>query len=140
MRRRARARTAPMWALLAGSALTLAALLGCRPQLSGGPSSWTGDDLAIACSWWVAVVGSAWLAATTLGCIAALARGNPHAAHRVAAWAPPLVRRLLQVALVSTWALVPAAAQAAPPSARSPSTSAPAAASPPDPNERRRAM
>jgi nucleoid-associated protein YgaU len=67
--------------------------------------------------WWGAVVGSAWLAATTLGCIAALARGNRRAAHRVAAWAPPLVRRLLQVALVSTWALVPAAAQAASPSA-----------------------
>lgn len=113
-----RARTnQPMLALVAGSVLTLAALLASRPQLSGGPTSWPGDQLALACVWWAAVVSSAWLGVTTLACITALARGNTRAAHRLAAWAPPLARRALRAALISTWALVPSAAYGAPPAA-----------------------
>ena len=64
----------------------------------------------------VGVIGSLWLAATTLACVAALARGRTRAAHRIARFAPPLARRVLQAALVSSWALVPATAYAAPPS------------------------
>jgi hypothetical protein len=110
--------TQPTLVLLAGAALTFMTLLAGRPQLSGGPASWAGDQLALACMWWGAVVSSAWLGATTLACITALARGNTRAAHRVAGWAPPLARRALQrAALMSTWALVPAAAYGAPPTA-----------------------
>lgn len=110
-----------MLALLAGAAATVAVLITSRPALDGstlasGPASRTGDDLAIALLWWGAVIGTAWLAVTTLAFVAALARGRTRTAHRIARFAPPLARRLLQAALVSTWALVPAAAYATPPS------------------------
>jgi nucleoid-associated protein YgaU len=75
----------------------------------------TGDDLAIVWMWWGAVFGCLWLAATTVACLGALARGRTDAAERMARLAPPLARRILQAALVSTWALVPAAAYATPP-------------------------
>jgi hypothetical protein len=109
-----------MAALLIGATTILAALLATRPALgrptfAGGTASWTGDDLAVACLWWAALIGSLWLAATTLACIAALARGRTRAAHCIARFAPPMVRRVLQAALVGGWALVPAAAYAAPP-------------------------
>jgi nucleoid-associated protein YgaU len=102
--------------LFAGTSLAFGVLVATRPTV-GSAASWTGDELAIVGMWWGAVVGSLWLAATTLGCIAALARGHVDAAQRVARVAPPLARRVLQAALVGTWALVPAAAYAAPPSA-----------------------
>jgi hypothetical protein len=114
--------TQPMLALFAAATATVAVLLATRPaftdsRLGPGPASWSGDDLAIAVTWWGAVLASAWLAITTLACVAALARGRTRTAHRIARFAPPLARRVLQAALVSTWALVPAAAYAAPPSA-----------------------
>ena len=102
--------------LVAGVALTSGVLIATRPA-ARAPGPWRGDDLAIACMWWCAVVGCLWLAATTLACTAALARGHTTAAHRIARFAPPLARRILQTALVGTWALVPAVAYAAPPSA-----------------------
>jgi hypothetical protein len=105
---------APMLLLLAGAALASGVLVSTRPTVGGAGSS-TGDDLAITCMWWGAVIGCVWLAATTFACVAALARGRTGAAHRIARLAPPLARRMLQAALVSTWALVPAAAYAAPP-------------------------
>jgi hypothetical protein len=110
-----------MVALLIGAAATLAALLAARPALgrptfAGGSASSTGDDLAVACVWWCAVLGSLWLAATTLACVAALARGRTRAARRIARFAPPLVRRVLQAALITGWGLVPTSAYAAPPS------------------------
>ncbi len=113
--------TQPMLAVLVGAAATVAVLIASHPALGDstlaiGPASWTGDDLAIACMWWGAVIGTAWLAVTTLACVAALARGRTRAAHRIARFAPPLARRVLQAALVSTWALVPAAAYGTPPS------------------------
>jgi hypothetical protein len=108
---------APIFAVLAGATLTFGVLIATRPALEGSPGSWTGNDLAIVCLWWGAVAGSLWLAATTLACVAALARGRTRAAQRMARLAPPIVRRILQAALVGTWALVPAAAYAAPPSA-----------------------
>jgi len=109
-----------MAALPTVAGATLAALLATRPSLgrpkfAGGTASWTGDDLAVACLWWAALIGSLWLAATTLACVVALARGRTRAAHRVARLAPPIVRHVLQAALVSGWALGPAAAYAAPP-------------------------
>jgi hypothetical protein len=110
-----------MLALFAAATATVAVLLAARPAFTGtslgpGPASWSGDDLAIAVTWWGALLASAWLAITTLACVAALARGRTRTAHRIARFAPPLARRVLQAALVSTWALVPAAAYAAPPS------------------------
>jgi hypothetical protein len=109
-----------MLALFVAATATVAILLAARPAFTGSslgpdPASWSGDDLAIAVMWWGAVLASAWLAITTLVCVAALARGRTRTAHRIARFAPPLARRVLQAALVSTWALVPAAAYAAPP-------------------------
>ena len=101
-------------ALFAGTAATVIVLVATRPTLAQAPASWSGDDLAVAILWWGAVIASVWLAITTLACVAALARGRTRSAHRVARFAPPLARRVLQTALISTWALVPAAAYAAP--------------------------
>src|SRR5437016_1696256 len=114
--------TQPMLLLFVAAAATVAVLLAARPAFTGtslenGVASWSGDDLAVAVMWWGAVLGSAWLAVTTLACVAALARGRTRTAHRIARFAPPVARRVLQAALVSTWALVPAAAYATPPSA-----------------------
>jgi nucleoid-associated protein YgaU len=111
--------TQPLLVLLAGSGVTLAVLLVFRTALAGptpvgSPAAWTGDELAVTGVWWAALIGSAWLAATTLACIAALAQGRTRTAHRIARFAPPLARRLLQTALIGTWALVPTAAYAAP--------------------------
>jgi hypothetical protein len=117
-----RARTMqPLLTLAAGAAATLVLLIVHRPTAGGGlakgTGSWTADDLVAAGLWWGAVVGSAWLAVTTVACVAALARGRTRSAHRIARFAPPIARHVLQAALVSTWALAPAAAYAAPPSA-----------------------
>jgi hypothetical protein len=111
-----------MLALFAAATATVVVLLTSRPASTGStlgpsPASWSGDDLAIAVMWCGALLGSAWLAITTLACVAALARGRTRTAHRIARFAPPLARRVLHAALVGTWALVPAAAYAAPPSA-----------------------
>jgi len=116
-----RFRTAQRMAALptvAGAAL--AALFATRPSLgrptfAGGTAAWTGDDLAVACLWWAALIASLWLAATTLACVVALARGRTRAAHRIVRFAPPIVRRVLHAVLVSGWAFGPAAAYAAPP-------------------------
>lgn len=107
--------TRPLFALLIGAAATAALLLATRPAPSHAGASWS-DDLAVALVWWGAVIASIWFAITTLACVAALARGRTRAAHRISRLAPPLARRVLQAALISTWALVPTAAYASPPS------------------------
>jgi nucleoid-associated protein YgaU len=116
--RSGRARTIqPLLALLTAATAPVAVLLATRPALAPAPASWTGDDLAVALLWWGAVIASVWLAVTTLACVAALARGRTRSAHDIARLAPPIARRVLQAALVSTWALVPTAAYATPSSA-----------------------
>jgi hypothetical protein len=109
--RRARLSTAT---LLVATAATLAMLRTLRPHLVGPPTAWSGDDLAFAVAWLAAVACSAWLLLTTLVCLAALARGRRRVADRVARWAPPIARRILQAALVGTWVVVPTVAYAAP--------------------------
>jgi hypothetical protein len=101
--------------LLAASAATLALVAHGRPHLSGGISSWRGDDLAFATTWLLALIGAAWLTLTTLACLAAMTAGERALAGRVAGWAPPMARRLLQTALIGGWALVPSYAYAATP-------------------------
>jgi hypothetical protein len=114
--------TQPLVMLLAGSVTTTVVLVVGRTALTGPspmarPAAWTADDLAVAGMWWGALIASAWLAVTTLACLAALARGRTRAALRIARFAPPFARRVLQTALIGAWSLVPAAAYAAPPSA-----------------------
>jgi hypothetical protein len=104
-----------MFTLLAASATAVVFVGRVRPQLSGSIISWRGDDLAFATTWLLALIGAAWLTLTTLACLAAMARGEPLLAHRIAGWAPPIARRLLQTALIGGWALVPAHAYAATP-------------------------
>jgi hypothetical protein len=105
--------------LVAGSLATVAVLLVSRTALTrptpvGNPATWSGDDLAVALMWWAALIASAWLAVTTLACVVAVARGRTRTALRIARFAPPFARRLLQTALIGAWALVPTAAYAAP--------------------------
>ncbi len=79
-------------------------------------TSLTGDELAIGVAAIVVIVCAAWLAVTTLACLGALAFGQRDAAIRIAGFAPPIARRVLQAALVGTTVLMPVAAHAAPPS------------------------
>jgi hypothetical protein len=104
----------PTLTLFVVSTATLAALLSARPHLAGAPTAWQSDDLGIAVTWLAAVIGSAWLALTTLACVVASTRGRHAAATRIAGWAPPLARGILQAALVGTWVVVPTVAYAAP--------------------------
>ncbi len=104
-----------MLTLLAASATTLIFLARGRPHISGSITSWRGDDLAFATTWLLALIGAAWLTLTTLACLAAMARGERALAHRIAGWAPPIARRLLQTALIGGWALVPSYAYAVTP-------------------------
>ena len=78
------------------------------------PDAWRGDDVALAAAWALAVVFTAWLTLTTIACLAATAGGRHTFAARVAAWAPPVARRTLQLALAGS-ALVPSAAYATAP-------------------------
>jgi LysM domain len=104
----------PTLTVLVVSAATLGALLSARPHLSGAPAAWPGDDLGVAVTWLAAVICSAWLALTTLACVVASSRGRHAAAARIAGWAPPLARGILQAALVGAWVVVPTVAYAAP--------------------------
>jgi hypothetical protein len=104
-------------ALLPATAVTVVVLLADRPHLSGSITQWRGDDLAFATTWVAAILCALWLGVTTLGCAIALGRGDRVLAQRVARWAPPIARRVLQAALIGSWALVPANAFAAAPSA-----------------------
>jgi hypothetical protein len=99
-------------AFLAGSALAGFVLLSERPHRFGPVSTWRGDDLAFGAAWAIAFVCTVWLALTTLACLAALAHGDHRAATRIAGFAPPFARRMLQAALVTSFALAPAAAHA----------------------------
>src|SRR3954468_22845160 len=103
--------------LLAIAALAAAALRATQPHLVGAPSEWRSDDLAFAVTWTIAAACTAWLALTIIAVLVALARGEVASASRLAAYAPPIVRRLLQTALVSTIVLAPTATYAAPPTA-----------------------
>ena len=96
-------------AVLAGSVVAVGALLCVRPHLSGDPSSWRSDDLAFAATWLVAIACAAWLGLTTLACVAALARGRQGRAARLARFAPPFARRIVQAALVTSFVLAPSA-------------------------------
>src|ERR1700722_15931611 len=101
-------------ALLAASAATLAALLATRPHLAGSPVSWAGGELAYATTWLVAVGCAAWLTLVTSACAAAMAGGGSRGAQRIARWAPPVLRRILQAAIVTAGVVVPATAYALP--------------------------
>lgn len=103
--------------LLVGSALSIAALFLTRPHLTGSPSSWKSDEVAIGTAWIVAIACASWLALTTVACLGALARGRTTTAIRIAAFAPPILRRVLQAALVTSTVLLPSAAYAAAPPA-----------------------
>ena len=104
-------------ALLPATAAVAAVLLADRPRLSGSIAEWPGDDLAFAAAWLVAIVCTTWLAAITLVYAIALIRGDRALAHRAARWAPPIARRVLQTALIGSWALVPTYAFASAPTA-----------------------
>src|SRR5437763_16244264 len=91
---------ASMFLLLTAASLTSGLLIATRPSL-GGWAAWTGDDLALVCPWWCALLGSLWPAATTLPCVAAAARGPTRAARPSARSAPPLARRALHAALIA---------------------------------------
>src|SRR4051794_14697964 len=86
-------------------------------HVAGAPTSWRGDDLAFATAWLLAFACAAWLALTTLACVVAVARGNHRQALRIAGFAPPFARRILQAALVSAITLTPTSAHAAAPAA-----------------------
>ena len=80
---------------------SLGALVVVRPPLTG--SAWTrGDDLALAVAWVVAVTASAWLFVATGACAIALGFARPRLARGLAPTLPFGIRRLVEVAIVSS--------------------------------------
>jgi hypothetical protein len=117
---RSTTRSAAQCALLGAGAGTIAGLLlVTHPHLR--PGTWDrGDELALAVAWAVALAASFALAAIAWASAVALAAGRPRVAARLAQHAPP-VRRIVELAVASSWlALSTLPAQAA--------TSAPAPA------------
>jgi len=100
--------------VLAASASTLVALMAARPHVAASAVLTSGDDLAFASAWVAAVGCACWLTVTTFACLVALGGGCPGVATRIARFGPPVARRLLQTALVGTFAVLPAAAYATP--------------------------
>jgi nucleoid-associated protein YgaU len=100
--------------LLAASTATFAALVIARPRLAPGPAVQSGDDLALAAVWILAVACAAWLTLTSWACLVALVRGRPGVAARIAGFGPPLARRIVEAALAGTFAVLPATTLATP--------------------------
>ncbi len=88
-------------------AASLAALWALRPQLAA--AFWTrGADLALVVAWAVAVAASVWLFAVTGACVLAVRAGRPDVARRLAPALPLALRRLVEVAIVTTCVALPA--------------------------------
>jgi nucleoid-associated protein YgaU len=82
-------------------------LLVARPPLTG--AFWSrGDDLALAVAWGVALAASAWLTLATGACVIALGFARPQLARRIAPGLPCAVRRLVEIAIVSSCIALPA--------------------------------
>jgi outer membrane biosynthesis protein TonB len=90
------------------AAATVAAALAVhRPDL-GPPTTWSGDEAALAAAWTVAVVCSAYLALVAGVCVFAMRTHRARLARRASGFAPQFVRRLVEVALVGTLSVAPA--------------------------------
>ena len=99
--------------LLAG--LTVGTLVLARPPLHGAVWS-RGADLALVVAWVVALAAAGWLFATTAACTLALGCSRPRVAHRLSCALPFGVRRLVELAIASSFVVIPALpAHAAPP-------------------------
>ncbi len=86
---------------------SLAALVATCPPLTG--SVWSGgDDLALAVAWAVALAASAWLFVATGTCVVALGLARPRLARRIAPALPFGIRSLVEVAIVGSFAVLPA--------------------------------
>jgi hypothetical protein len=107
--------------LTALSHVTVAVLALERPPVAGGITRWSGDDLALATAWLLALVLSAWLAIVGTVGVLALVRRNERVALRMSRFAPAFVRRVVEAAVVVMCAVGPAtAAHASPPTPRPP--------------------
>ena len=99
--------------VLAVAAMTLAALVTAHPSPSGPISSWSGNDLGVTTAWALAVLSSAWLVVVTAVCDMGLRSRTSHLALVSARLAPAFVRRLVEVAIVGSFAtasVIPAGA------------------------------
>jgi nucleoid-associated protein YgaU len=86
---------------------SLGALAVSRPPLPG--SVWSrGDDLALAVAWLVAVAASAWLFVASGACVLALGLTRPALAQRFARALPFGLRRLVEIAIVTSCVALPA--------------------------------
>jgi len=92
------------------SASTVAALAVTHPRLTGPVTKWSGDDVALATAWLLAMVLSAWLAVVCGAGVVALARRDRRAAIRIARFGPAFVRRVVEAAVVVMCTVGPAPA------------------------------
>src|ERR1700730_15181730 len=90
--------------VLAVAAMTLAALVTAHPSPTGPISSWSGNDLGVTTAWALAVLSSAWLVVVTAVCDMGLRSRTSHLALVSARLAPAFVRRLVEVAIVGSFA------------------------------------
>ena len=96
-------------------AAPIALLLATRPER---PSTWSTDQIVRTACWALACGCTAWLAITMLASVVAFVRFDAAAAWRVAAGAPPIVRRVLQTVFAGAVAVAPMTSDTAPPPVR----------------------
>ncbi len=85
---------------------SLVTLLSTRPALTGAVWS-NGDDLTLAVAWVVAVAAALWLFLATGACVVALQVARPLVARRLAPALPFGIRRLVEVAIVTSCIALP---------------------------------
>jgi nucleoid-associated protein YgaU len=94
--------------IIAGAAITLAALVAGRPRPGAPLTAWTGEELAVISAWALAIAGSAWLLAISVVCELGVRTRRPRLVGLAARYAPASVRRLVEVAIVGSCVVVTA--------------------------------
>jgi hypothetical protein len=111
--------------LAAGAHAALVTLWFARPPVTGPIATWTGDELASAVAWIVALALATWLASAALVCEVALLSGRVRCARAALRVAPPFMRRVLEVTIVGSSLVAVAAPAGATPAIDEPVVRAP---------------
>src|SRR5690349_652660 len=102
------------------SAATGVALGTHAPHLAATPTTWTGEQIALATAWAVALLAATWVGLTSLVALLALVSRNRIATNLTRVCAPRFVRHVVEASLVASLLVVPARAAVAAPAVPAP--------------------
>ncbi len=106
--------------LALASTATAVALGTHAPHLAAPLTTWTGEQIALATAWAVALVAATWVGLTSLVALLALVSRNRIATNLTRVCAPRLVRHVVEASLVASLLVVPARAAVAAPAVQAP--------------------